>query len=193
MRAIIETQVVLDEPSADQGLVTWFDVRMVEGFDGADGAVAGRARVARVHVGAALDVGESLGDVLDADSGELAALYPVFFDEGGLRDEFVQGAGSDLLYVGEVRLEPGWDGRNIELALVRRLCDTLGQGCDVAVVSCASDADVARWQRMGFAPSGKDGRHAHLALASRQARVVPSDDFSRYKIVANPPPGRDQH
>lgn len=43
MRAVIETQVVLDEPSADQGLVTLFDVRILEGFEDADDAAIGRA------------------------------------------------------------------------------------------------------------------------------------------------------
>lgn len=56
-------------------------------------------------------------DVLDADSGELEALYHVFFDAGRFRDEFVQGAGSDLLYVSEVRLEPRWKGRNIDVMM----------------------------------------------------------------------------
>ena len=40
MRAVIQTQVVLDEPSADQGLVTWFDVRILEGFEGADDPIS---------------------------------------------------------------------------------------------------------------------------------------------------------
>jgi hypothetical protein len=195
MRAVIETQVVLDEPSADQGLVTWFEVRILEGFEGADDAAIGRARVARVHVGQALDVGESLLDVLDADSGELEAIYHVFFDEGGFRDEFVQGAGSDLLYVSEVRLEPGWEGRNIDLALVRRLCDTLGQGCEVAVIPCRSSTDGERWQRLGFAVAGsaKEAGYLYLPLGSRPARVAPNDDLSSYRVVANPPPGRDHH
>jgi hypothetical protein len=181
------------EPSADHGLVTWFEVRVVEGFEATDGVVIARARVARVHVGAALDFGESLRDVLDADSGELAALYPVFFIDNELRDKFVQGAGNDLLYFCHVSLAPAWEGRNIEHALVRRIGDTLGQGCEVAVVLCSSAADAARWQRIGFAISDADGQFAHLALASRQARVIPNGDFSGYKIIANPPPGRDQH
>ncbi len=83
MRAVIETQVVLDEPSADQGLVTWFEVRILEGFEGADDAAIGRARVARVHVGQALDAGESVLDVLDADSGELESLCPCFSTRAG--------------------------------------------------------------------------------------------------------------
>jgi hypothetical protein len=193
VRAIVEVQIGLAEPSADQGLVTWFEVRVVEGFDGTDGAVIARARAARVHVGAVLDVGERLQEVLDADSGELAALHPVFFIDDGFREEFAQGAGSDLLYFSDVRLAPGWEDRHIEHALVRRVCDTLGQGCEVAVVPCSSEADAARWQRMGFATSDADGQFAHLALGSRQARVIPNGDFSGYKIIANPPPGRDQH
>jgi hypothetical protein len=126
VRVIVEAQIELAEPSAEHGLVTWYEVRVVEGFEGTDRAVIARARVARIHVGAALDAGELLRDVLDADSSELAALYPVFYDEQGLRQHFTQGAGGDLLYVAAI-VEPHWEERNIEHALVRRACDTLGQ------------------------------------------------------------------
>ena len=45
----------------------------------------GEARVARIHVGEASNLNEPLCHVLDADSGELEALYDVFFDEDWLR------------------------------------------------------------------------------------------------------------
>ncbi len=193
MKAIVEAELSLGEPSADQGLVTWFRVRVVEELDGEDGAVAARARVARVHVGMAADVGERLHDVLDADSAELEALYSVFFDEDWFRQQFTEGAGSDLLYVSEVEVEPRWEESNVELALVRRLCDTLGQGCDMAVLRAASGADVNRWQRLGFTGDADGNGFLHLPLGYRQARVVPGQDERSFRVVPNPPPGAEPH
>jgi hypothetical protein len=196
VRAIIEAELILEEPSADRGLVTWFDARVLEGHDDdGDDRVVARARVARIHVGQAADLGESLHDVLDADSGDLEALYGVFFEGDWFAEQFSEGAGSDLLYVSEVTVDPGREGRNIELALVRRLCDTLGQGCEVAALPYESEAETERWQRLGFSITtpGQPAGYLHLPLGVRQARVVPDEDLSSYKIVANPPPGRDHH
>ena len=55
------------------------------------------------------------------DQGE----HGIYFDGDHLRDEYTEGVGSDLLYIAEAILEPGWEDQGIELALVRRLCDTL--------------------------------------------------------------------
>jgi hypothetical protein len=78
LRVIVGAELSLGEPDVDHGLVTWFDVRVAAG-EGADGAVIGEARVARIHVGEASNLNEPLYHVLDADSGELEALYDVFF------------------------------------------------------------------------------------------------------------------
>jgi hypothetical protein len=70
LRVIVETELSLGEPNVDEGLVTWFDVRVTAG-EGADSTVIGNARVARIHVGEASNLGEPLYRVLDADSGDL--------------------------------------------------------------------------------------------------------------------------
>jgi hypothetical protein len=54
---------------------------------------------------------------------------------------------------------PGWEGRKIDLALVRRLCDTLRQGCGVAALPSESEADADRWQRLGFSITTAATRH----------------------------------
>jgi hypothetical protein len=143
----------------------------------------------------AVDVGENLHHVLDADSGELEALYAAFFDEDWFREQFTEGGGSDLLYVSDVTVEPGWEGRNVEVALVRRLCDTLGQGCELAVIPHVCEAESDRWQRLGFtiAESEGEGGHLYLPLGHRQARVVRCEDERSFRVVANPPPGVEPH
>jgi hypothetical protein len=139
LRVIVETELSLGEPNVDHGLATWFDVRI------------------------------ALYQVVDADSGELEALYDVFFEEDWFRDQFTMGAGSDLLFVSHIDLKPAWDERNIELALVRRLCDTIGEGCELAVMPYDSESEIARWQRLGFiltTPERHEG-YLHLSLGAK--------------------------
>jgi len=54
------------------------------------------------------------------------------------RDQFTAGAGSDLLFVSHIDLKAGWQLRNIDLALVRRLCHTIGEAFELAVMPCES-------------------------------------------------------
>jgi len=68
---MLATELSLGEPDVDEGLVTWFDVRVVAG-ERAESLVIGNARVAGIHVGEASNLGEPLYHVLDADSGELS-------------------------------------------------------------------------------------------------------------------------
>ena len=195
VRVIVETDFLLDEPTVDFGFVSWFEIRLVKHVAADDSELrTGTARAARIHVGEVINAGETLYDVLDADSGELERLHAVFLDEGGFRDEFRQGAGNDLLYLSHVTLEPRWQDRNVELAFMRRLCDTLGQGCEIAVVPSESDAEAARWERMGFQRLASDPACGllYLPLAMQQARVVATAE-STFKVVPHPTRGDRHH
>jgi GNAT superfamily N-acetyltransferase len=195
VRALIETDLLLYEPGVDCGFVTWFDIRLVEDMPDDSVQQIGRARAARIHAGQAANCDQDLLEVLDADSGELEALYDVYFEDGDIRADLAEGAGCDLLYIQHVTLEPDWQNRGIELALVRRLCDSLGEGCGLAVVEPESATEAAEWQRMGFQMTmpAEERRCLHLPLAYRQARIVPTPDFSAFKVVPNPPPGRESN
>ena len=194
MRAFIETELPLHEPDVDWGLVTWLRIRLLQGGPDDSEQPIGAAQAARIHIAAALNAGESLYDVLDADSADLEALHSVFFNDGELREEYCQGAGSDLLYIRHIELEPDWEGRNVDLALVRRLCDTLGEGCELAVMEVDSDAEAAHWQRMGFQRAASDrGQFLYLPLALHQARVVEAGDGASFKVVPNPASGSKNH
>lgn len=181
---IVEAELILNEPTANQGLVTWFRARVLKELAG---PVIARARFARVHVGMAANVEERLFDVLAADSAELRALYQEFFDEDWFQEQFEEGAGSDLLYLGEITVEPEWVGRNVELALVRRLCDTLGQGCELAVIAYAANEAIAAWQQLGFTGAVEQGTGGflHLPLGSRQVRILASEAVDGFRVVSN--------
>jgi len=99
------------------------------------------------------EAGNQLLDALDADSGELEALSGLYFDGDWIRDEFAEGKGSELLYISELDIHEKWQNRNIELAVVRRICDTPGQGVNLRSSPYETDEELARRQKMGFEPT----------------------------------------
>jgi hypothetical protein len=148
----LQTTILLDDPSSDDGFVTWLEADVIDDHPHAEHATkVGHAQVAVVHVGMIVDAGRSVHDVLDADSGELAVLYETYFEDGWLRGDLTAGGrGSDLLYVSELDVETSYVGRNVDVAVVRRLCDTLGAGCGLAVMPRVAHDDVERWLAAGF-------------------------------------------
>jgi hypothetical protein len=190
MYAEITTELRLGEPGVDEGLVTWLEIVIVEPDEHGTDADVGEARAALLHVGQALDLGEDLWCVLDADSGSLESLSSVYFDKYGFREEFAAGKGSDLLFIENIEIKAPYEGRNIELALVRRLCDTVGEGCELAVIEATTQAEAARWQRMGFEMTqlGSTKGFMHLNLSRRQPRIVETEDRGCYRAVSNPAP-----
>lgn len=171
MKLSITADIDLAAPRPGAGYVTWFDVRSY----GVDATLLGRARAALVHVGEITDSGVDLWSVLrDAGIGELADTY---FAQGWYRDEYADGAGIDLLHVQSVVVEETWRGRNLDLAIVRRLGDTLASGCQLVTMAYPDAHEAARWARLGFSPStaGRSSGLLHLKLGYRHARVVATD------------------
>lgn len=156
---------------------------MVESDEEERDHVVGTASAAIIHAGVA---DGQLWDAMDADSGELEALYGAYFDDDYFKEEYAQGFGHDLLYVSEVSLTPDYQGRNLELAVVRRLCDTLGSGCELVVVAYEGEAEARLWRSMGFTRTpGRDGL-MHLSQAFVQPRVVSvRGDEDRFRVQRN--------
>ena len=212
LRLLASTRISVDEPTADGGFVTWFDIRIHripegdddDGSGGAgmeegdeEGEQIGRAEFAIVHVGAVLESDDSVYDVLDADSGDLEALYHLYFDDNQdwFKDEFACAPGVDLGYLRDLTMEPAWQGRNIEFAVIQRLCDTIAAGCKVLVMPVSSPEEVKRWEPMGFevpASEGTDPGHIHLNNELAHPRVVPVEyprsipephEHDRFKVL----------
>jgi hypothetical protein len=164
MKLAIRADVDLDSPS----YVTWMDVEVKD--DASQGK--GTARLAIVHVG---EITDALGDVDPALRGtSLEALASAYFAEGWYRDDFSDGSGIDLLYIESIDVSDEQRARNIDLALVRRLCDTLGSGCQLAVMSYENPLVAAHWGRLGFSLTtvGRSRGLMHMKLGYRHARVV---------------------
>ncbi|MDC3960449.1 hypothetical protein [Polyangium jinanense] len=193
MRIRVSAEIPLGRSNVDFGLVTWLHIAILDEDDsGPIEKPIGQARAALVHVGKVLDNEESLHDVLDADSGDLEALYSIYFDEktDWFKPELAEGMGRDLLYIDEVHVEPAFEGRNIELAVVRNLADTLGQGCELVVVPVESDQDEEYWSHLGFemsTPAEKGHGYMHLNLAYRSSFVDDEENPGHFKVQPNIP------
>ena len=179
MKLSVTTDIDLEGPQKT-GYVTWLDVRV------SDGARAyGTARVALVHVG---EIADAAGEVWPALHGtRLEPLHDVYFSQGWYKDDYADGAGIDLLYIDRIDIDEPHRGKNLDLALVRRLCDTLGSGCQLAVVAYADANVAAHWARLGFAIStpGRPAGLMHMKLGYRHARVVDATGSGQYEVISD--------
>lgn len=181
MKLSISSDIDLDGKG---GYVTWLDVRV---SDGSNKDVA-TARIAIVHVG---EIADAAAEVWPALHGTpLEPLHDTYFHQGWYKDDFADGAGIDLLFIEHITVEEAYRGKNVDLALVRRLCDTLGSGCQIAVVAYAAAEHAARWGKLGFEVStpGRSAGLMHMKLGYRHATVVDATGAGDYQVVGNADP-----
>ncbi len=179
MKLSVTTDIDLEGPQKS-GYVTWLDVRISEGT-----RTFGTARVALVHVG---EIADAAGDIWPALHGtRLEPLHDTYFAQGWYKDDFADGAGIDLLYIDHITIDEGHENKNLDLALVRRLCDTLGSGCQLSVVAYSNAERASRWAKLGFAIStpGRTNGLMHMKLGYRHAQVVDATGSGDYQVVAN--------
>jgi ribosomal protein S18 acetylase RimI-like enzyme len=187
LRLLISTSVVVEDPRTAPGaFITRWAVKIRAAEQADDGsseveAEVGHAQLAHLHVGTVHESGESLDEVLAAEGGVLATLRDVYFRYDDFILDFWSASGVGLLYIEELAIHPSWQGRNIELAVVQRLAETLADGCKLIVLHCASHDDATPWVAMGFERSTADGAAGfhHLVVDSPPSRVVPElgNDF----------------
>jgi hypothetical protein len=178
MKLSVTTDIDLDGPQKS-GYVTWLDVRVTD-----ESRSFGTARIAIVHVG---EIADAAGEIWPALHGtRLEAIHDVFFEQGWYKDDYADGAGIDLLFIDHITIDDEHHGKNLDLALVRRLCDTLGSGCQLAVVAYGDAERAGRWGRLGFAIStpGRTTGLMHMKLGYRHAQVVDATGSGDYEVVS---------
>lgn len=176
MKLLISTDIDLEPKS---GYITWLDVKVSDGVRG-----HGSARIALVHVG---EIADAAGEVWPALHGtRLEALHDVYFAQGWYKDDYADGAGIDLLYIDHITINDEQQGKNLDLALVRRLCDTLGSGCQLAVVAYNDALRAAHWAKLGFAIStpGRTSGLMHMKLGNRHAQIVDATGSGDYEVIS---------
>ncbi len=188
MKLAISADIELDEPTVENGYVTWLDVRAYAD----DRTPLGSARVAIVHVG---EISDAHGDLWPALRGtKLESLHDAYFQQGWYNDDFADGSGIDLLFIERVTVDDGC--KNLDLAIVRRLADTIGSGCQLVVMRYGDAFEAAKWARLGFTPTtrGRSSGLMHMKLGYRHARVVDTGTgtFEVVPTDGNPPTSLDR-
>jgi hypothetical protein len=185
MKLTINGDIQLDHPDREDG-VTWLDVRAVgsapAGSDAAE-CCYGVARIAIVHVG---EIADAHGDVPSALRGTpLEAVAAAYFSHGWYKDDYADGAGIDLLYIESITMDAARPHKNLDLAIVRRLCDTLGSGCQLAVIPYEDARNAPHWGRLGFAitTQGRTRGLLHMKLGQRHAQVVETSGSGDFEVV----------
>jgi hypothetical protein len=185
MKLSLTADIPLETAGLGTGFITWFDVRAYAH----DAAPLARARVALVHVGEIADAGVELWAAL-RDAG-LGALHDTYFAQGWYKDEYADGAGIDLLFVQTVEAAQEWRERNLDLAIVRRLGDTLASGCQLVSMPYHDPHEATRWARLGFSTStaGRASGLLHMKLGRQNARVVATGGGAFEVLSTEPEPG----
>jgi len=192
----VDSDISLHDRSPVSGFITWFDIIVLEMDDFDEGGETieriGEASIALVHVAEANEAGAHIHAVLDADSSELEALYNVYFDGQWFKDNFSEGFGNDLLYIADIRIDGCYEGCNVDIAVIARALNTIGQGYMLAVIPYESSAERNYWARMGFEVSttGDSKGLMHLHHACPRPRIVGPDEKGRFTIVPVPSQGK---
>ncbi|MDC3956065.1 hypothetical protein [Polyangium jinanense] len=187
------------EPNEDRGLITWLHCVVYESSghnkdecEDDDEEDIGSVLIALIHVEEASRLNVSLLDALDAEDAEFETIYSVYFDDDWFKDEYAQGRGSDLLYIAEMSIDDAYRKRNVDLAVIRRLCTTFAAGCELVVMPYTSEDETKRWSTLGFVVSteGQPSGLMHLQQASGGPRVVDFAGNGRFRVLPNVEPRR---
>ena len=187
----VRSEIPVTTPTVDFGFVTRMDIVITrrDSPDKVEESV-GQMRMARIHIADAMNRGVAIADVLDADSGALADLYDVFFDDDTyLKSEFQNGFDHDVLYAEELLVRPEWSERRVDQAVIRRLADTWGEGCAIIVVPLDRADAVERWREAGFEvarePRPDRQGYVFIDLAQEQPDLIPCDENGHAFEVAH--------
>ena len=164
------------------GTVPWGDpseyVHAIEGTalaftDGDEEEEAGRITLRLVSVTEAVNRGEDLFVVCDADSAILEAAYWALFDEKGetKEDLDIEIGWNNLLYIESEEVEPEYHDTTIAVRLIETAIAIFCSDGLVIAVEAAFDLSIEDWRELGFK------RIAESEFVFRdQLRVNPYDE-----------------
>ena len=184
IRLRLDTDLKVSEPNEDDGLVVRWRVAIVRDHDDdVREDVIGSVNAWVIQYGGAADVGAKLALVMD---GSLRPLHrAVFTEDGWLREDFEDASGTALLYVENLDLSDEWRDRLVDLAVVRRLTETIGQGCSLTVLNGNEARRAPQWGRIGFSLIvGTEEPFLALDMSKRTPHL--REGFDAYEIGPSP-------
>lgn len=184
MRLVVTTAIALGADAA-AGPVTWFDAQ-IETDDTEPPILLGVATVATVTVPEAIRRGRSVQQLLESEGSSLHDLCGVYFDDEGLRPSYRVGDGNALLLITDLMVLVGYGDQRIEHELVRRVCESLGVGCDLAVMPYHSEAQGRYWSGLGFVVDTPDRARGWMHLGLSGQPEVAADDKSDARVAEVP-------
>lgn len=185
IRLRLDTDLKVCEPNEDDGLVVRWRVAIVRDHD-ADMRedVIGSVNAWVIQYGGAVDVGAKLDLVMDG-AGLMPVYRAVFTRDGWLREDFEDASGTALLYIETLDLSDEWRDRLVDLAVVRRLSETLGQGCSLTLLNANEARRAPQWGRIGFALIvGAEEPFLALDMSKRMPHL--REGFDAYEVVPSP-------
>lgn len=185
IRLRVDTDLTVNEPNEDDGLVVRWRVAIVRDHDDdVREDVLGSVSAWVIQYGGAVDVGAKLDLVM---AGSLEPLHrAVFTEDGWLREDFEDASGSALLYIETLDLSDEWRDRLVDLAVVHRLGETIGQGCSLTVLNGTEARRTSQWGRIGFAlVAGAEEPFLALNMGKRIPHLRPGFD-DVYEVVPSP-------
>lgn len=149
------------EFSVSAGLVPWGDpgqyVHTIKGTaivqqDLEDEDKAGEITLKLVSATEAMNRGERLHEVCDADSADLEAVYVTLFDDNGdtKEDLDIEPGWNNLLFIDDVKFAPEYEATALRVRLIET---SIAMFCPEGLVVAVEEAlqlTVEEWRRLGF-------------------------------------------
>lgn len=176
MRLRIITDTSLHHPDELEGCIAWHDIEIQDLDDKYDLQAIGTARTGVVN---SFYLSDKVRRTKHPDGDEIEPLHALILanDPHGL------GLGLDVLYFSSVKISPERQGRNIELAVVLRVCDLMGMGCALAAINVEEPDHVAYWARIGFERTPGTSGLLHADLDREPPGIIEDEDTGSFHIV----------
>jgi len=147
--------------SVSAGLVPWGDpseyVHAVTGkalalSDSGSEEDAGEITLKLVSATEAVNRGENLYDVCDADSSTLEAIYATLFDtKGEAKDELdIEPGWNNLLFIEAVKIEPEYQATSLRVQLIKTAIAMFCPEGLIVAFEDSLDLAVEDWRQLGF-------------------------------------------
>ena len=132
--------------------VRWVDLNNTQVSDSGSEEDAGEITLKLVSATEAVNRGENLYDVCDADSSTLEAIYATLFDtKGEAKDELdIEPGWNNLLFIEAVKIEPEYQATSLRVQLIKTAIAMFCPEGLIVAFEDSLDLAVEDWRQLGF-------------------------------------------